>query len=95
LAQKIRKHIDTVSRSRGLACSVGFLNLANAINLNLVLKFTDVKGGTKPSNNIRRSGLVRRTYIAEVWCCETHFKLKINGNLLIKRIFELALLIIN
>ncbi len=76
-------------------CSVGFLNLANATNLNLVLKFTDVKGGTKPSNNIRHSRLVRRTYIAEVWCCETHFKLKINCNLLVKHIFELALLIIN
>ena len=49
-------------------------------NFSLILKFTDVKGDTKPSNNIRHSRLVRHTYIAEVWCCEAHFKLKINGN---------------
>ncbi len=64
-------------------------------NFSLILKFTDVKGGTKPSNNIRHSRLVRHTYIAEVWCCETHFKLKINGNFLVKYKFGLALLIIN
>ena len=58
------------------------------------LSLAYVKGGTKPSNNIRHSRLVRRTYIAEVWCCETHFKLKINCNILVKYIFELALLII-
>ncbi len=62
-------------------------------NSNLVLKFIGVKGGAKPSNNIRHSRLVRRTYIDEVWCCETHFKLKINSNLLVRFIFELALLI--
>ncbi|ETZ12300.1 hypothetical protein AAW52_21930 [Vibrio diabolicus] len=71
----------------------GILNLANANKSKLVLKFIGAKGGAKPSNNIRHSRLVRRIYIDEVWCGETHFKLKIDRSLLARFIFGLALLI--